>query len=130
VAAAAAAGLLAGCGGTTTNLATAPIASASFVVTTDFAPPADGPFTTSFTTPAQVRQLQAALAANNIKLTSSSQGSISGCTGGDSISVTVQLVGGKSPLNGGSDACANNVQGTVTGNIFGLIEQLNLDHTS
>jgi hypothetical protein len=129
VAVAAAAAVLSGCGGSTTDLARASIASASFVVTTDFAPPADGPFTTSFTTSAQVKHLEAALAANGIRLTSSAHGSIANCSGGDSISVTVQLLGGKKPLKGASDACGSHVEGTVSGNVFGLIEQLNLAHS-
>jgi hypothetical protein len=111
-------------GGSLVNVA---ITSATFVVTTDDAPPADGPFTTSFTTAAQLARLQAAIKLHPVGVVGSSRGSIDGCTGGDGVEITVRISGRASPLEGQTQTCGGTEQGTITGDVQGLVDDLSLD---
>jgi len=114
------------CGsGAARGQALADVASATITVNTDYPPP-NNVRTTSFTSPADVASLQAALNNDHIGIVSSPHGKMGDCTGGVNVSMTVELGGSRSSLSGQSYACGNQESGTITGNVLGLVDDLRL----
>jgi hypothetical protein len=115
--------VLSACGAGPTSTALGKTTSGTITVVTDFAPP-NHSRTTPFTTRTEVAELRAAIVKYDIKIDSSQQGKMDGCTGGVNVTLSVKLSGRTGRLTGHSYMCGNQQQGTLVGNVADFVSDL------
>jgi hypothetical protein len=113
------------CGARPTSTALGRVTSGTITVITDFAPP-NHSRTTAFTTRVEVTRLRAALVKYHIRIDSSQQGKMGGCTGGVNVILSVKISGRTRRLTGRNYMCGNQQQGTLVGNVSDLISDLDV----
>src|ERR1700694_2954705 len=102
------------------------LSSVSVTVSRPLPPPSGGPTTTRYSTPGELATVTAALHRNHIG-EGEVGGNTAGCVGGATVTITiVSAKSGLAPTHLSGYTCAGRQSGNITGNLQGLLSQLQL----